>query len=80
MSKYLITHLILSFLIAFIATLLLKTKVQESPLGIFFSLLFFNLLLPFVAYIVSLFLAPVLAFSKRELIYMMCKPSTKKSF
>ena len=80
MSKYLITHLILSFIIAFIATLLFKTKAQESPFGIFFSLLVFNLLLPFVAYIVSLLLALVVAFSKKRTYLHDVKTFNKEEF
>lgn len=66
MLMYIIMHIVISVIIALIAALLITKRVQESTLSIFVSLLAFNLMLPFIAYIVTLLLAPVISFVKNK--------------
>ncbi len=80
MLTYLIIHLILSIMIALIATLILKERFKEHFLILFFSLFIFNLLLPIVAYIATIVLSPLLAYSPKKQYLHQVKHFNKEEF
>ncbi len=80
MSKYIMIHVLLSFVIAFIATLLLIKDERKSYKRMFLFLLLFNLSLPFLAYVVTLLFAPIIAFANKKSYIHGIKTFNKEEF
>jgi len=66
MQSLLVIHIAISFVISLIVTIILKKKFETNTLLLFIALLFFNVVLPIIAHVISLFFLPVLVFAKKK--------------
>jgi hypothetical protein len=66
MQNLLVTHIAISFAISLIVTIILKKKFETNTLLLFIALFIFNILLPILAHVISLFFLPVLALAKKK--------------